>query len=601
MGKLVGDRASRAPAWLCAALRGGPPWLRRAPVLLAALLAFAAPIEADAQAKPKVSIHADDRSVQAEEARRSYTFTIKAVDGQGNAFSFSGTPPSVTVDVSQSGHFVASGDLGERTVALVDGSDATFMVSLVQDRVDEPNGKLTVTLLAGADYDLDASAKSAAVTVEDDDPTVVSLSATGGDIPENGGSKTFTVTLSRALAAGEKLPVPLDFSVGWPFTAADGGLGADFTLTAGSAAGGVSWADFDSTDASTKRPTITFTGGSGAARSASFTLTAVNDTTAEQNDDFGGIEEENFTVRLPSFTPRSGENLGGGASSRVSDESFKILDDDSAVAVPALQFSPNKLFVREGASTSFTVRLASDPGSSASVTVTPEWSTAGRFSPNTDSSVTFSPTSLSFSGTNWNQPQTITVTAEEDEDADSSEYGSIDIAVSGYDGVTFDYISLYVEDHGAGVTVTPASLSLASGGSKTYKVKLKSKPSGPVTITPVSSDARVATVSGALTFQPNAWDTEQTVTVTGGSRGGSAQILHDDGGTYIVPPEGAFGPVAVSVTATSNPTLTLTAASESMAEDGSVLLTAKLDRPLSPARALDVTLADLNATGEDAD
>ncbi|MYH46478.1 MAG: hypothetical protein F4127_07535, partial [Gammaproteobacteria bacterium] len=572
------------------------PWLRRTPILLAALLAFAAPIEADAEAKPKVSIHADTHAAQAREARRSYTFTIKAVDGQGNAFSFSGAPPSVTVDVSQSGHFVSSGDLGERTVALVDNGDATFKVSLVQDRVDEPNGKLTATLLAGADYDLDASAKSAAVTVEDDDPTVVSLSATGGDIPENGGSKTFTVTLSRALAAGEKLPMPLDFSVGWPFTAADGGLGADFTLTAGSAAGGVSWADFDSTDALTKQPTITFTGGSGAARSASFTLTAVNDTTAEQNDDFGGIEEENFTVRLPFFTPRSGENLGGGASSRVSDESFKILDDDSAVAVPALQFSPNKLFVREGASTSFTVRLASDPGSSASVTVTPSWESYNR-----GSSVTFSPTSLSFSGTNWNQPQTITVSAEEDEDADSTEYGSIDLAVSGYDGVTFKFINIHVEDHGAGVTVTPASLSLASGGSKTYKVKLKSKPSGPVTITPVSSDARVATVSGALTFQPGTWNTEQTVTVTGGSRGGSAQILHDDGGTYIVPPEGAFGPVAVSVTATSNPTLTLTAASESMAEDGSVLLTAKLDRPLSPARALDVTLAYLNGTAEDAD
>ncbi|MDE0480794.1 MAG: hypothetical protein OXI13_14350, partial [Gammaproteobacteria bacterium] len=85
MGKLVGDGASRAPAWLCAALRGGLPWLRRTPILLAALLAFAAPIDVYAQAKPKVSIHADHRSVQAEEARRSYTFTIKAVDGQGNA------------------------------------------------------------------------------------------------------------------------------------------------------------------------------------------------------------------------------------------------------------------------------------------------------------------------------------------------------------------------------------------------------------------------------------------------------------------------------------------------------------------------------------
>ncbi|MYI68608.1 MAG: hypothetical protein F4103_07660, partial [Boseongicola sp. SB0673_bin_14] len=138
---------------------GGFSLLRRAAVLLAALVAFAAPMETLAQAKPTVSIHRDTFAAQAEEARRSYTFTIKAVDGQGNAFSFSGTPPSVKVDIAQSGHFVSSGDLGERTVALVDNGDATFTVSLVQDRVDEPNGTLTATLLAGADYDLDASAK----------------------------------------------------------------------------------------------------------------------------------------------------------------------------------------------------------------------------------------------------------------------------------------------------------------------------------------------------------------------------------------------------------------------------------------------------------
>ncbi len=74
------------------------------------------------------------------------------------------------------------------------------------------------------------------------------------------------------------------------------------------------------------------------------------------------------------------------------------------------------------------------------------------------------------------------------------------------------------------VTVSRGSLSLAEADDPdtagawehqaTYSVRLTEEPSGDVTVTPVSVDASVVAVSGALTFTAADWQTDQTVTVT---------------------------------------------------------------------------------------
>ena len=66
-----------------------------------------------------------------------------------------------------------------------------------------------------------------------------------------------------------------------------------------------------------------------------------------------------------------------------------------------------------------------------------------------------------------------------------------------------------------GVTVSASSLMVTEGGTNTYTVKLNSRPSADVTVTPASSAVAKATVSGALTFTPSEWNTPKTVTVTG--------------------------------------------------------------------------------------
>ena len=65
------------------------------------------------------------------------------------------------------------------------------------------------------------------------------------------------------------------------------------------------------------------------------------------------------------------------------------------------------------------------------------------------------------------------------------------------------------------VTVAPVSLVVGEGSTATYTVSLEGAPTGPVTVTPASGNTGAATVSGALEFTTQNWNTPQTVTVTG--------------------------------------------------------------------------------------
>ena len=103
-------------------------------------------------------------------------FTItggSAVTEGGDAsFVISSNPApssSITVayTVSQSGAFVASGQLGGKTRS-VSGSSTTFTISTEDDNVDEANGSVTVTLDNGNGYTV-GNSNSATVTVNDDD------------------------------------------------------------------------------------------------------------------------------------------------------------------------------------------------------------------------------------------------------------------------------------------------------------------------------------------------------------------------------------------------------------------------------------------------
>ena len=431
-------------------------------------------------------------------------------------------------------------------------------------------------MVEDAKYKIDPASKTLSGPMADNDPTLVTMTASGGDISEAGGSKTFTITLSRALVDGEVLPINLKFDTGNDYAA----LGTDFTLShPSSPPSGVSYTNFNRTD--TQTPGITFTGGKNAAKRTTFTLTAKQDTDVER----AGTKRrphEKVRMRIKDFHGQSG--LGGGADGNPEpDLRFNILDDDLVTATPGLVLShSNDLRISEGKSGTFTVKLATQPSGTVSVAV----SFLDDLHGDVSDALTISPASLSFTTSNWNQPQTITVTALTDEDA-TGENTTVEMKPTGYAGVSSAELNVGAIDAGAGITLTsPSPSSITVNNTGAYTIKLKSKPSDDVTVSPVSSDERIATVSGDLTFTAMNWNQAQTVTVTG-KGAGNVQIAHtwESFNDYDYYQTEATLPVGFSVADTGNRTLTLEALTTTVEEGKSITVTAKLDR----AHTLDTT------------
>ena len=134
--------------------------------------------------------------------------------------------PSGTVSVSYTvgGTAVAPGDYAalSGTVSVGTSGTATIAIAVAGDSIDEVDETVELTLTAGSGYSL-GSVNVATVTITDDDPTMVTLSG-GGTVTEANTAATveITVSLGRALVAGETVEVPLSVL---------GVSTADFTLT----------------------------------------------------------------------------------------------------------------------------------------------------------------------------------------------------------------------------------------------------------------------------------------------------------------------------------------------------------------------------------
>ena len=150
---------------------------------------------------------------------------------------------SVGVSVSETGAMLVSGQTSQ-TVTVPDGqSDATFSLTTVDDRIEEPDSVVTATLQAGAGYIL-GSPSEATVTVENDDGKTIQLDPSELTVPESGSatytvelgvvpqevsdSSAVTVTVASSDSALSVSPTTLSFD------ATDWNTGMTVTVTAGS-------------------------------------------------------------------------------------------------------------------------------------------------------------------------------------------------------------------------------------------------------------------------------------------------------------------------------------------------------------------------------
>ena len=175
-------------------------------------------------------------------------------------------------------------------------------------------------------------------------------------------------------------------------------------------------------------------------------------------------------------------------------------------------FVPPALKVTEGDSATYGVKLRIPPRPAA------EAVTVALASGDAQAAVV-SPSSLTFTSDDWNRLQTVTVTGVEDDDTAAETVAIVHTASGGgYDSMTAQFEVTVVDDDTQGVTIAPAEVTVDEGASlaDAYTVVLDTLPTGEVTVTPASDDARAAAVTPArLTFTPDNWNLPQSVDVAG--------------------------------------------------------------------------------------
>ncbi|MBF2759943.1 MAG: hypothetical protein ISN28_06690, partial [Ectothiorhodospiraceae bacterium AqS1] len=262
--------------------------------------------------------------------------------------------------------------------------------------------------------------------------------------------------------------------------------------------------------------------------------------------------------------------LGGGYNNISKSVSVSIIDDDPI----GLILSSSELTVGEGESGAFTVRLNSPPSENVMVNLSQSGAA--------NSDIDASPTSLTFTTTDWNSDQTITVSAAEDNDDTANETAEIRVSATGggYDEVTAT-VSIVLTDDDAGTLVLPSNaVALTEGNAATFNMKLSAQPTDDVTVRlrqPDNSDVKVADTDpgtpgdqNTLTFTASNWNTDQRVRVSTSEDGDTddetAEIrVSAAGGGY----DDATGSVTVNLTDDDTGILTLSTTSITVGEGSS--------------------------------
>ena len=461
----------------------------------------------DDDGTPVIGIEGGNRVTEGGRA----VFTLNASPAPQQALTV-----NLNVEDDATADFIAAGNQGSKSVQLLaNASTATYEVQTFDDtNIDEPRGAVRVTVTSGTAYTASSTAGSDTVEVTDNDPTTVTLSTPDAVATEaNAGDKaSIRLALPRALVSGESLKAALGFS--------GGRIDTQFSLSEpASRPAGVSY------DLTANPPTVAFTGGASAARAATVEVAALAD-----------MDETDATITV-SLGTITGMGLDGGTGSARSGNGQIRLADIGAE--PAVDIDMTTLSLTEGDEGSYRVKLHAAP--SGTVTVTPRSGDSARLTV---------PNALSFTTGDWSQWRTVTVTSLPDADL-ANDNVEITHAVSGYGAITEGpEVDVSIVDAGAGVSVDPTTLSLNEGANKSYNIKLLSRPSANVTVTPTSDDAMIATVGAAVTFAPSAWNTAKTVQVngidTGMTRISHAVASADTAYAAITP-----APVDVTVTATA--------------------------------------------------
>ncbi|MDE2944397.1 MAG: tandem-95 repeat protein, partial [Gemmatimonadota bacterium] len=442
----------------------------------------------------------------------------------------------------------------------------------------QPSGEVTVTV---------AVADTTVVTVDKTSltftpvnyamPQPVTVTGVDNAVPNNPPRQTtITLTASGANYGGVThviTAVPYNDDP-WPVTLPEGVVRSGsigLILSQGHGEVVVTLASSDTDVFTVSPPTLTWTEATSGSRQT-VTVTTV------ENDALGDGRA------LLTFTPSANYDLP------IAGWDITVTDNDTAAVV----VDSTALTVPEGGSRSYTVRLAKQPTAAVTVAITGASGT----------DLTLDETSLTFTTSDWSEPQTVTVSAAQDDDGANDTATLVHTASGGgYDSAETESVTVTVsDDDEPGIVLTPSSsLTVAEGESNTYTVRLATQPSAAVTVAITGTSGTDLTLDEtSLTFNPSGsdlWSTAQTVTVSAGedsdASNDAATLVHTaSGGDYA----GETASLAVTTTDDETAGIVLTPSSSlTVAEGESNTYTVSLATQPSAT----VTVAITGTTGTD--
>ncbi len=231
------------------------------------------------------------------------------------------------------------------------------------------------------------------------------------------------------------------------------------------------------------------------------TAQSVTVTAAEDNADYA---DDTDTI---TFTAT------GGITAPNVTKAVAIADNDAPAGT--IDVSPaGTLDIDEGGSGAFTVKIGGGPpNANVRVSLT-----------SSDTDVTLSPASLTFTAGNYQNTQPVTATAAEDGDTD---YETVTITLAATGGISASNATKTVKvsdnDKPAGtIVISPTgTLNIDEGDSTggTFTVELSEKPNADVTVAIAKTNADVTLSTASLTFTESNFSDTQTVTVTAAEDG----------------------------------------------------------------------------------
>ncbi|WP_156013436.1 hypothetical protein [Thioalkalivibrio sp. HK1] len=230
-------------------------------------------------------------------------------------------------------------------------------------------------------------------------------------------------------------------------------------------------------------------------------------------------------------------------------KSVSIIDDEPPPGTIDITPSGAVSIDEEDASgANLSVKLSAKPKSNVTVSLS-----------KSNPDITLSPTSLTFTPSNYSTAKQITVTANSDDDA-GDEAGTITFSATGkFDAPNATRrINIQDDDEPALDLKNVNALSLDEGASGHFEVRPAFRPSGNITVTVTPSDPSISVVPSTLAFnqygQTNAWNQHRRVTVTANhdddaNDGSFSLSIAGSGANY----QGTSGTITVAVTDDDTP------------------------------------------------